>query len=76
MKLGDMEQAIRNVDGVTDVVFQEVVARADGMTFDQGTLLVLANAVISRVWPTVSGYIVSETSSDLTLVDSLTFIPE
>jgi hypothetical protein len=76
LKIGDMEQAIRNVDGVTDIILENVQARADTMAFMTGTYLVLNNAIIARLWPTVSGYMISETTTGKTLADTLTFIPE
>lgn len=76
MKLLDLEIAIRNVPGVNDVVFDNVIARNDGTPYGSGTALVLNNTTISRQWATVAGYIVGETTSGATLVDTLTFIPE
>ncbi|KAA2242814.1 hypothetical protein F0L74_09810 [Chitinophaga agrisoli] len=76
MRVSDLEQAIRGVAGVTDVLLQNVQARADGVAFGSGTYLVLNNQVISRLWPTVAGYMVGETTSGQTLTDTLQFIPE
>ncbi len=76
MRVSDLEQAIRAVAGVTDVLMQNVQARADTVAFGSGTYLVLNNQVISRLWPTVAGYMVSETTSGQTLADTLQFIPE
>ena len=76
MKLLDLEIAIRNVQGVNDVVFQNVQARADGTSFGSGTYLVQSQTVVGRIWPTVAGYIVGETTSGQTLANTLNFIPE
>lgn len=76
MRVSDLEQAIRSVAGVTDVLLQNVQARADSVAFGSGTYLVQNNQVISRLWPTVAGYMVGETTSGQTLTDSLAFIPE
>lgn len=76
MRVSDLEQAIRGVAGVTDVLLQNVQARADDVTFGSGTYLVLNNQVISRLWPTVAGYMVGETTSGQTLTDTLQFVPE
>lgn len=76
MKLSDLELAIRNVSGVNDVVMVNVQARPDGIAYGSGTYLVQAQQVLSRLWSTVSGYIVSETTAGHTLTDSLTFIAE
>lgn len=76
MRVSDLEQAIRGVAGVTDVLLQNIQARADSVSFGSGTFLVLNNQVISRLWPTVAGYMISETTSGQTLTDTLAFIPE
>lgn len=76
MKLLDLEIAIRNTVGVNDVLFRNIKARKDTTALSGATSLVLNNTVISRQWPTVSGYIVGETTSGSTLADTLTFIAE
>ena len=76
MKLLDLEIAIRNTTGVNDIVFKNVRARTDSTPYSSGTYLVQNSTVLSRQWPTVSGYIVGETESGYTLADTLTFIPE
>jgi hypothetical protein len=76
MKLLDLEIAIRNTVGVNDVFFKNVKARKDSTPLSGASALVLNNTVISRQWPTVSGYIVGETTSGSTLADTLNFIAE
>jgi hypothetical protein len=76
MKLSDLELAVRNVAGVNDVVMVNVQARPDAVAYGSGTYLIQAQQVLSRLWSTVSGYIVSETVTGHTLADSLTFIAE
>lgn len=76
MRISSLEFAIRSVVGVTDVLLQNVSARAYNTAFGSGTYLVLNNQVISRLWPTVSGYMVPETTSGNTPADTLQFIPE
>lgn len=75
VQVSDIENVIRNSEGVKDVILNQVRARADATAFASGTDLVLNNQVISRLWNTVSGYIVPETTPGNTLADSLTFIP-
>lgn len=75
IKLSDLELAIKAVDGVDDVVFQNVRARAEATVFPGGTALVIGNTVASRIWPTLAGYAISEDTASNTLSDSLTFIP-
>jgi hypothetical protein len=76
LKLLDLEIAIRNTLGVSDVVFNNVRARKDADPLSGAVYLVQANELIARQWPTISGYIVGETTSGNTLADTLTFIPE
>lgn len=76
IKVSDLELAIKAVPGVEDVVFKNVVARADATAYGSGTALVLNNTLASRFWPTISGYAISEDTATHTLADSLTFIPQ
>lgn len=76
MKLTDLEAAIRNTEGVNDVIFTNVIAREDATPLANGTYLVTGNQYVGRIWPTVSGYIVGETTSGSTLADTLNFIAE
>lgn len=74
MLISDLEAAIKSVPGVIDVVLSNVRARKDSDLFAAGTDLVLNQQVISRLWPTVAGYIVEEDTSGQTFADSLNFI--
>jgi hypothetical protein len=74
LKVSDIELAIRNVVGVNDVLLRNVKMRSDAIAFANGTFLVQNNTVISRIFPTVSGYVVSETTTGQTLTDKLIFI--
>lgn len=76
MKVVDLEQSIRKVAGVNDVLLKNVVARPDLVAFGSGTYLVQTNNVLSRLWNTDSGYIVGETTVSNTLADTLNFIAE
>lgn len=76
VKLLDLEIAIRNTIGVNDVVFKNVKARPDTLPLSSATYLVLNSTVVSRQFPTISGYIVGETTVGSTLADTLTFIAE
>lgn len=76
MKLSDLELSVRAVPGVNDVLMTNVSARPDSIAFGSGTFLIQSQAVISRLWNTVSGYIVPETTGGQTLADTLTFIAE
>lgn len=76
LKLSDLEGVIRNVTGVNDIVFNNVRARNDGTPLSGASYLVQSNATIGRLWPTIGGYIVGETTSGNTLADTLNFIAE
>ena len=72
----DLEDVIRNVPGVNDVVMNNVRGRADTDAFNAGIDLILGTAIIQRQWVTVAGYIAGETTMGKTFADSLTFIAE
>lgn len=76
IKLSLIEDAIQAVEGVTDIVFVNVRARRDADAYSAGTDIVLNQNVISRLWPTVAGYMVEETTAGKTFADMLNFIPE
>lgn len=76
MKISDLEDTIRNVAGVNDVLLTNVSARADATAFGSGTYLILNQQTISRLWNTVAGYMIGETTSGQTFADQLTFIAE
>lgn len=74
LKISDIELAIRNVVGVNDVLLKNIKMRSDATAFVDGTFLVQNNTVISRIFPTIAGYVVAETTSGQTFADKLTFI--
>lgn len=76
VKVLDLERAIRAVEGVNDVLLVDVKARANSTTLASAGFLVQNNQVIGRLWNTVSGYIVGETTTGNTLADTLNFIAE
>ena len=75
-KISDLELAIKAVAGVNDVVFNNVRARKDSDVLGDATYLIQSNTLIGRIWPTISGYMVGETTSGNTFTDTLTFIAE
>ena len=76
MRINDLEQAMRGASGVSDVVLRNVVARANSTALVDGAYLVSNAQYVGRVWPTIAGYIVPETTSGSQLSDTLNFIPE
>lgn len=80
--LSDIEVAIKAVAGVVDIVFTNVQARPDSVSYGSGTNLVVGvdgssptGNVIQRSYDTSAGYIVPETTATHTLADSLYFKP-
>jgi hypothetical protein len=71
--LSRMVDAIQAVPGVIDVWLKDVKARPDGTAFAGATVLVGASTEVQRLWKTVAGYIVPETTVGQTLVESLDF---
>jgi len=76
MRINDLEAEIRAVTGVNDCVLRNVRARANGTSLSAATYLVNNNQFIGRLWNTVSGYMVGETTTGNALSDTLNFIPE
>jgi len=76
LKVSDIELAIRAVPGVNDVFLTNVAARADGTPFGQATYLIQNQLQYSRVWNTIAGYMIPETTGGQTLSDSLNFQPQ
>lgn len=74
--MSDLETVIRSVTGVTDVVLNNVGARADDTDPDVRYLLIENNTLIARNWQTVAGYIIQEDNSGDTFADTLTFIAQ
>jgi hypothetical protein len=67
---------IRNIEGVNDVVLQNVAARYDSQAFGAGIDLVLNGDWQNRKYLTGAGYIIQEDTAGQTFADSLNFIPE
>lgn len=76
VRVSALEDAIQTVEGVTDIVINDLAMRADATAFGSKTYLVQSNATIYNKYPTYAGYVVEETTASNTFVDKLTFIPE
>ncbi len=74
LKVSDIDLAVRSVKGVDDVLIKDVRVRSDSQTAGSGTYLIQNKTVISRLFPTASGYITPETGAGMTMAESLTFI--
>lgn len=73
MDLSDLEVAIKAVAGVTSVVFKNVGARQDNNPLNIANLVSNAQ-ILNRLWNTVSGYIIPETSAGNDLASTLNLI--
>ncbi len=69
VKISGIQDAIQGVQGVNDVVINQVKARRDSTVFASAT-------VVTRTWSTVAGYIVEEDTSGQTFADSITYTAE
>jgi len=76
LKVNDLELIMRGVIGVNDVVLKNVKARENGTALASATYLVNNNQYVGRLWNTVAGYIIPETTAGSTLTDTLNFIAE
>lgn len=76
LKMTDLENLIRNVEGVNDVVLNNVRIRENTAVFAAGVDLILNRTVLQRLWNPIAGYIEEETTSGKTFADSLNFIAE
>lgn len=74
LKISDLELAIRNTTGVNDILIKDIKVRDSFTTFANGTYLIQNKTTISRLFPTVAGYIVEEDTTGYTFADSLNFI--
>lgn len=74
LKISDLELAIRNITGVNDLLIKDIKVRPSTTTFADGTYLIQNKTTISRLFPTISGYIVQEDTTGQTFANSLNFI--
>lgn len=76
VKMSDIEQVIRAVEGVNDVQLLNVRGRADSTLYASGIDLVFNSQTLLRQYGSVAGYVVTETEATHTLNDTLNFIAE
>jgi len=76
LKMTDLENIIRNVQGVNDVVLVNVRGRAAADPFSNGIDLILNQKVVQRLWNTVAGYCIQEDTVGETFADTLNFVVE
>lgn len=76
IRVSSIEDAIQSVPGVTDFIINNLAIRASTVAFGLKTYLVQNNATIYNKYPTISGYVIGETTSGQTFTDKLTFTAE
>jgi hypothetical protein len=76
VKVSDVENTIRAVPGVNDVVLVNVRARKDSVALSSADYLVQSQTLLSRIWPTAAGYIIQETTASNTFADTINLIPQ
>ncbi len=76
VRVSKLEDAIQSVDGVTDLIINDMAIRADATAFGSKTYLVQNNTTLYNKYPTFAGYVVEETTVSNTFVDKLIFTPE
>lgn len=72
----DVEQTIRNVAGVNDVVISQLSVRQNSQAVGAGTDLITGQDLVLRRYQAAAGYITEETTATYTFNDTLNFIPE
>lgn len=72
----DIENLIRSVEGVNDVVLERVSCRYESQTIHTGIDLVLAGDWINRKYTMGAGYMIQEDTVNYTFTDTLTFTAE
>ncbi len=77
VRVSDIEKTVLNVPGVIDINIAVIKARADATVFGSATVIYdLSNSINGRLWNTVTGYILAETTSGKTLADTITYTPQ
>ena len=77
IRVSEIEAAIFAVPGVLDVVIDTVKMRSDATVLASATVIYdLTTAVNIRLWNTIAGYAVQETTASNTFTDTLTFVPK
>jgi len=73
IKMSDLENVIRSVTGVNDVVLNNVKAHTDAQSLSQSLYLIQNKQVVNRLYSSVAGYLIQETDSGATFLDTLIF---
>ena len=73
LKLSDLRNFIRNIEGVTDISLVRVSCRTESQALFDGIDLVLASDEIERKYVSEAGYLIQEDTASSTFADTLTF---
>ena len=76
IKMSDLENVIRGVVGVNDVIMNNVSARPNATAFGGGVQLIVNNTLIARIYNSAAGYMIQEDTAGQTFADSITFIAQ
>lgn len=74
VKISDLQEAVMNTTGVTDIEIFTIKCRQDTIPLASATTIYdLTTGVNARVWDTVAGVIVGETTGGSTLANTITY---
>lgn len=76
IQTSDIENLIRNIEGVTDVALERVSCRYESQAVFAGIDLILAGDWINRRYNIGAGYMIQEDTVNYTFSDTLTFVAE
>lgn len=76
IKVSALMDAIQLVEGVTDVIINDMALRADSTPFANKTFLVNNNTLLINSYPSFAGYIIGETTVSNTFADKITYTSE
>ena len=73
-EVSDLLEALKSVQGVSDVVIQNIQVRQYNQSFGFGTDLVKTNKLLLRNWATFAGYAIDETTVGETFSNQCTLV--
>ena len=76
LKVTDIENVVRGVAGVNDIVILNMTARADTTNYASNTAMVTSSTVVQRLWESQAGYLGEETHTGNDYATTLHFIAE
>lgn len=76
IQLSNIERLIRGIEGVNDVVLQDVKVRYNSQSYGAGIDMVSSGDWLVRKYNTGAGYIIQEDTTSYTFADTLNFVAE